>query len=131
MIGLVTEELRGLCEKKEKSNCMVGTRWVRQIYHSLDSINCAVWVCVSICARVCVCVCVCVCLCVCVCVCLCVDVGGWGLRFEINSPPISIPLISASRGVSTIICVCVFVSVFAIVIFVCWAMTSSFRRCVI
>ena len=90
---------------------MVGTRWVRQIYHSLDSINCAVWVCVSICAHVCVCVRVCVfvclCLCVCVCVCLCVDVGGWGLRFEINSPPISILLISSGLGLSPIICVCV------------------------
>ena len=79
MIGLVTENcggyarrLRGLCEE-EKSNCMVGTRWVRQIYHSLDSINCAVWVCVSICARACVCVCVFVCLCLCVFMCWC----GW------------------------------------------------------
>ena len=84
---------------------MVGTRWVRQIYHSLDSINCAVWVCVSICAHVCVCVRVCVF--VCVYVCLCVDVGGWGLRFEINSPPISILLISSGLGLSPIICVCV------------------------
>ena len=50
MIGLVNENcggyarrLRGLCEKKEKSNCMVGTRWVRQLGmsqfldHDLDS----------------------------------------------------------------------------------------------
>ena len=94
---------------------MVGTRWVRQIYHSLDSINCAVWVCVSICARVCVCVCVC--LCVCVCVCLCVDVGGWGLRFEINSPPISILLISSGLGLYPIICMCVCLCL--VFVFVC------------
>ena len=148
MIGLVTENcggyarrLRGLCEE-EKSNCKVGTRWVRQKYTilliPLTVLSGFVWVYVHACVFVCLCLC------------LCVDVGRGGgrdrdrervkiwniLSSDFHPPgfvqPWTFPhhlCVCLSLSLSLYLYLCVFVFVFVIS---WWSLVlSSFQPCMI